>query len=131
VVFAVGALLASIWVEGGGLGAATVGSLLVQIGDLAFGGFAQLTGPVALALYWRGTTRTGMYAGVLSAQALYLAFNVLPPIDLGAVQLFATTYFGWGVSLYLIALGTLVTVAASVLTEPAPGARPAVVEVRR
>ena len=131
VVFAVGALLASIWVEGGGLGAATVGSLLVQIGDLAFGGFAQLAGPVGLALYWRETTRTGMYAGILSSQALYLAFNVLPVVDIGGLQVFATTYFGWGLSLYLIALGTIVTLVASAVTDPSPGARPEIIEVNR
>jgi SSS family solute:Na+ symporter len=129
VAFAVAALLASLWAEGGGIGAATVGSLLVQIGDLAFGGFAQLAGPVALALYWRGTTRTGMIAGVLVPQITYLAFNVLPETVVSGVPLFATTYAGWGISLYCVLLGVIVTVIASVATEVAPGSKPALIEV--
>ncbi|MDZ7850293.1 MAG: sodium:solute symporter family protein [Halodesulfurarchaeum sp.] len=130
VVFAVAALLASFWAEGGGIGAATVGSLLVEIGDLAFGGFAQLAGPVILALYWRGTTRTGILAGILGSQGLYLAFNFLPETTVSGVSLFATSYFGWGISLYTILLGTVVTVVASRHSKPAPGADPDLIEVR-
>ncbi|MFW6004750.1 MAG: sodium:solute symporter family protein [Halodesulfurarchaeum sp.] len=130
VVFAVAALLASLWAEGGGIGAATVGSLLVEIGDLAFGGFAQLTGPVVLALYWRGTTRTGMVAGIVIPQAVYLAFNFLPETTVSGVALFASTYFGWGLSLYTILLGVAVTVVASRLSTPVAGADPSLIEVR-
>jgi len=134
VVFAVSALLASLWAQGGGIGAATVGSLLVDIGDLAFGGFAQLAGPVLLALYWSGITRAGMLAGILVPQGLYLAFNFLPETSvsvpvLSDVTLFATNYFGWGISLYLIALGLAVTVLVGMLTSPAPGAKPDLMEV--
>ena len=45
---------------------------LVEIGDTAFGGFAQLAFPVIVALYWRRTTRSGMYAGVVGSQVFYL-----------------------------------------------------------
>ncbi|MEF8893913.1 sodium:solute symporter family protein [Halodesulfurarchaeum sp.] len=111
--FAVLALGASIWAEGGGIAAATVGSLLVDIGDLAFGGFAQMTGPVLIALYWRRTTRTGLIAGLLVPQGLYMAFNFIPEMTISGVPLFATTYGGWGISLYTILVGVGVTVAVS------------------
>ncbi len=121
VVFAVGALVASLWVEAGALGAGTVGSLLVDIGDLAFGGFAQLALPVIIALYWRGTTRTGMLAGILLPQLVYASFSLLPAVTVvGDLPLFATTYFGWGISLYCMVLGALVTVGVSWLTTPSP-----------
>jgi len=124
VVFAVAALLASIWAEGGGIGAATVGSLLVDIGDLAFGGFAQLSPVVLLALYWRKTTRAGMYAGVLVPQVVYVAFNFLPVTALGGVSLFAERYFGWGISVYGMLLALVVTAGVSVITAaPASGER--------
>ncbi|AKH98326.1 sodium/proline symporter, sodium/pantothenate symporter [Halanaeroarchaeum sulfurireducens] len=124
VVFAVAALLTSIWAEAGGIGAATVGSLLIDIGDLAFSGFAQLTGPVLLALYWRGTTRAGMYAGVLVPQVVYIAFNFLPETLVGGVPLFAESYFGWGLSLYAMLLGLAITIAVSIVTARAPGEKP-------
>ena len=124
VVFAVAALVTSIWAEAGGIGAATVGSLLIDIGDLAFSGFAQLTGPVLLALYWRGTTRAGMYAGVLVPQVVYIAFNFLPVTPVGGVSLFAESYFGWGLSLYAMLLGLAVTIAVSIVTTRAPGEKP-------
>lgn len=119
-VFALAALAASVWAEAGGIGAATVGSLLVNIGDLAFGGFAQLALPVAIALYWRGTTRTGMLAGVLVPQLVYVAFNFLPETTVMGTTLFADAYLGWGISLYAMALGALVTVAVSAATSQAP-----------
>jgi len=120
VVFALAALAASIWAEAGGIGAATVGSLLVDIGDLAFGGFAQLALPVLVALYWRGTTRRGMIAGVLVPQVVYLAFNFLPETAVAGVSLFAEGYFGWGISLYCMLLGLIVTVSVSALTARSP-----------
>ena len=120
-VFAVTALAASIWAEGGGIGAATVGSLLVDIGDLAFGGFAQLSTPVILALYWRGTTRGGMFAGVIVPQVVYIAFNFLPETVIATRTLFAEAYFGWGISLYTMLLGLVVTAVVSSVTTRAPG----------
>jgi len=123
-VFAVGALVASLWVEGGDVAGATVGAILVDIGDLAFGGFAQLALPVLLALYWRGTTRAGFVAGVLGTQVVYVAFNFLSPTTvavpgLGEVALFAGAYFGWGVSLYCMLLGVVLVVGTSAVTTPA------------
>ncbi|MDR5655782.1 sodium:solute symporter family protein [Halodesulfurarchaeum sp. HSR-GB] len=112
--FAVAALLASIWAEGGGIGAASVGSLLIEIGDLAFGGFAQLAGPVLLALYWRGTTRSGLLAGILAPQVVYVTFNFLPATTVAGLPLFATSYFGWGLSLYAMVFGVGVTALGSV-----------------
>ena len=120
VVFALAALVASIWAEAGGFGAPTVGSLLVEIGDLAFGGFAQLAPPVLVALYWRKTTRDGMLAGVLVPQVVYVAFSVLPETAVIGTTLFAETYYGWGISLYAMALGAVVTVAVSATTSQTP-----------
>ncbi|MES3517400.1 MAG: sodium:solute symporter family protein [Natronomonas sp.] len=117
-VFALGALLASIWVEAGTVGAETVGSIIVDIGDLAFGGFAQMALPVIVALYYQGTTRKGMLAGILVPQVAYLAFNFLPATTVGGATLFAETYFGWGISIYCMLLGAVVTAGVSTLTAP-------------
>lgn len=116
VVFATAALVASIWAEAGALGAGTVGSVLVEIGDLAFGGFAQLALPVIVALYWRQTTRSGMVAGIFVPQVVYIAFNFIPVMIVGGVPVFAETYFGWGISIYCMLLGALVTVGVSLVT---------------
>ncbi|MFP4625805.1 MAG: sodium:solute symporter family protein [Natronomonas sp.] len=121
VVFAMGALIASVWYEAEGAGAGTVGAILVDVGDLAFGGFAQLALPVILALYWRGTTRDGIITGIVSSQVAYLAFNFLPETTMGPVTVFAETYFGWGISIYCMLFGLLVTIAVSVVTTPAAG----------
>jgi SSS family solute:Na+ symporter len=119
--FALLALGASVWVEEvGALGADTVGSLLVDIGDLAFGGFAQLALPVLVALYWRQTTRQGIVAGILVPQVTYVAFNFVPATTVGGVTVFTDTYFGWGISLYCMLLGLLVTLAVSAVTTQRP-----------
>ncbi len=123
VLFAAGALVASLLIETGV--SAGVGAILVDIGDLAFGGFAQLTLPVIVALYWRRTTRTGMLAGIILPQVLYLGFNFLAPRllvlpGIGPVTLFQSTYGGWGISLYCMVVGLVTTVVVSALTTPAP-----------
>jgi SSS family solute:Na+ symporter len=100
----------------GAFGADAVGSLLVEIGDLAFGGFAQLALPVVVALYWRQTTRQGIVAGILGSQLLYISFNLLPETTIGSVRLFSASYLGWGVSIYCMVVGLLVTVGVSYLT---------------
>jgi SSS family solute:Na+ symporter len=118
-VFALAALAASVWAEAGGIGAATVGSLLVDIGNLAFGGFAQLTVPVVIALYWRQTTRSGMLAGVLVPQLVYVGFNFLPETAVLGLTLFSDSYFEWGIALYCMLLGAVVTLGVSRLTTQA------------
>ncbi len=120
--FAIGALIASIWAEAEAFGAGTVGSILVNIGDLAFGGFAQLTLPVVIALYWRRTTGPGLAAGIVVPQAVYLAFNFLPETPVGSVVLFSGTYLGWGISIYCMLLGVVTTLAVSAVTPQAPDA---------
>ncbi len=119
-VFAVAALAASIWAEAGGFAAATVGSILVDIGDLAFGGFAQLALPVIVAMYWRRTTRHGMLAGILAPQLIYIAFNFLPAATVGPIVLFTDTYLGWGISIYCMLIGLITTVVVSYATVQAP-----------
>jgi SSS family solute:Na+ symporter len=124
VVFAVGALVATLrW----GRSPGAVGEVLVNIGDVAFGGFAQLTLPVVVALYWSRTTRDGVLAGIAVPTLVYLPFRLdivgpyaveLPGV--GDLSLFAPAYFGWGVSLYCMALGLALTVGVSLLTSPAP-----------
>jgi SSS family solute:Na+ symporter len=120
-VFAVAALVASVWAEAAAFGGGTVGSILVDIGDLAFGGFAQMALPVVVALYWRGTTRWGMAAGLLVPQGVYVVFSFVPPVTAGSVTLFADAYLGWGISLYCMILGLVVTLGVSAATAQAPG----------
>jgi SSS family solute:Na+ symporter len=121
VAFAVAALAASVWIEDiGAFGADLVGSLLVAIGDLAFGGFAHLTLPVLVGLYWRRTTRQGIVAGILVSQLGYIAFNFVPATSVYGLSLFETTYFGWGISLYCMLVGLLVTAGVSLVTTQSP-----------
>jgi SSS family solute:Na+ symporter len=103
VVFATLAFVASLYAPG----------TLVEIGDTAFGGFAQLALPVIVALYWAGTTRTGMYAGVLGSQAFYL------------VNVFVVTnppqyYGGWQASVVGMCLGLALTIGVSTVTTAHP-----------
>ena len=96
---------------------------LIEVGNTAFGGFAQLTLPVMVALYWQSTTRDGMVAGIVGSQLLYLSHVFVPTVtvEIGAtaLPLFARTYGGWDVALGGMALGTLLTVGVSLLTTPA------------
>jgi SSS family solute:Na+ symporter len=89
---------------------------LIEVGDTAFGGFAQLTLPVMVALYWPRTTRSGMFAGILGSQAFYLAHVFVPETTVGGVAVFGTTYLTWDFALYGMALSLLLTVAVSLLT---------------
>ncbi|MFB6068598.1 MAG: sodium:solute symporter [Halobacterium sp.] len=103
---------------------AFVGSLfrpgsLLQIGETAFGGFAQLAPPVAVALYWRRTTKTGMFAGVLGTQAFYLWTTFGPSVYVAGVPVLASTYYGWFSQVVGLLLGVALTVGASLLTSPA------------
>jgi len=84
---------------------------LIEIGNTAFGGFAQLALPVIVALYWSGTTRNGMFAGVLGSQAFYLASVFLPWVP--------STYAGWSASVVGMVLGLVLTLSVSALTSPA------------
>jgi SSS family solute:Na+ symporter len=114
-VFATASLVASLFAGGGGL------DFLVTLGDTAFGGYAQLALPVLVALYWRGTTRAGMFAGVVAAQAYYLLHVFVPEVTVGGVTLLGGTYFGWDFALYGMLLGLVLTVVVSARTASAPG----------
>ena len=96
---------------------------LIEVGNTAFGGFAQLTLPVLVALYWQSTTRDGMLAGILGSQLLYLSHVFVPTVtvEIGAtvVPLFARTYGGWDVALAGMLVGALLTVGVSLVTTPA------------
>jgi len=96
---------------------------LIEVGNTAFGGFAQLTLPVLVALYWQSTTRDGMVAGILGSQLLYLSHVFIPTVtvEIGAttLPLFARAYGGWDVALGGMLLGALLTVGVSLLTTPA------------
>ncbi|MCY4731055.1 hypothetical protein KY092_10865 [Natronomonas gomsonensis] len=74
----------------------------------------------ATVLYWRRTTRGGIVAGILVPQVVYVGFNFLPEVPLGPVTLFTDSYFGWGVSIYCMILGLLVTVVVSAVTVRSP-----------
>lgn len=103
VVFATGSFLASLYQP----------ASLLEVGSTAFGGFAQLALPVMVALYWTGTTRAGIAAGIVGSQAFYLASVFLPFVP--------GSYAGWGASLFGMALGLLLTLGVSWLTTPADG----------
>lgn len=92
---------------------------LVSIGETAFGGFAQLALPVAVALYWRGTTRSGMLAGVGGSQLFYVATVFGPSVYLGGVPVLADAYWGWLPSVVGMAVGLLLTVGVSAVTTKA------------
>ncbi|RLM56572.1 sodium:solute symporter family protein [Halobellus sp. Atlit-31R] len=91
---------------------------LITVGDTAFGGFAQLTLPVMVALYWSKTTRQGMFAGIVGAQLFYVAHVFLPAITLGGVTVFGGSYFTWDFALYGMVLSLVLTVGGSLLTTP-------------
>ncbi|WP_327051054.1 sodium:solute symporter family protein [Halomicrococcus gelatinilyticus] len=101
-VFAVAAFVASLYSPG----------TLVDIGSTAFGGFAQLALPVVVALYWTGTTRAGMFAGVVGSQTFYLASVFLPQVP--------ASYGGWLASVVGMVLGLVLTVGVSAVTSAAP-----------
>ena len=84
---------------------------LIEIGDLAFSGFAQLALPVMVALYWRGTTRAGITAGIAGSQLFYVAsqFTAVVP----------ATYAGWGASIVGMLLGLGLTIGVSLVTSRA------------
>ncbi|QSG03913.1 sodium:solute symporter family protein [Natranaeroarchaeum sulfidigenes] len=88
---------------------------LIEIGDLAFSGFAQLAFPVIVALYWRKTTLSGMYAGIGGSQLFYLLAVFTPVVP--------ATYFGWNASVVGMGLGLVLTVGVSAATTAAPGER--------
>ena len=103
---------------------------LFTIGDTAFGGFAQLALPVVVALYWAGTTRSGILAGILGSQAFYLlsvfqlAFTVPEVFGVGGWDLVLVpgSYFGgWGANVVGMVLGLVLTVGVSLATSAAPG----------
>jgi SSS family solute:Na+ symporter len=108
-VFAFGAFLASLTRPG----------TLVEVGSTAFGGFAQLALPVAVALYWRRTTKTGMLAGVAGSQAFYLATVFAPELAIGGVPVIASTYYGWGSGVVGMLVGLVLTLGVSAVTAPA------------
>jgi len=93
---------------------------LIEVGDTAFGGFAQMALPVIVALYWDGTTRDGMLAGVLGSQAFYLLHVFVPAQSVGGVTVFGATYLTWDYALWGMALGFVLTVGVSALTGAAP-----------
>ncbi|SEO29807.1 solute:Na+ symporter, SSS family [Halogranum amylolyticum] len=82
---------------------------LVEVGDTAFGGYAQLALPVIVALYWPQTNRNGMVAGLVGSQAFYLG-HVFGPLP--------TTYLGWDFALYGMLIGLVLTVGVSAVTSP-------------
>ena len=105
-VFALGSFAASLVAEG----------TIVQIGNTAFGGFAQLALPVIVALYWTRTTRAGMLAGIVGTQAFYLASVFL-------VQVPSTYFGGWSASVVGMLLSLVLTVGVSLVTTPTPAER--------
>jgi SSS family solute:Na+ symporter len=102
-VFATAAFVASLFQPG----------TLIDIGSTAFGGFAQLSLPVMVALYWPKTTRNGMVAGIGVSQLAYLA-----SVFTGVVP---ASILGWDFTLFGMAIGLVLTIGVSLATAPAPG----------
>ncbi|WP_158055776.1 sodium:solute symporter family protein [Halorussus halophilus] len=98
---------------------------LVEIGDTAFGGYAQLALPVIAALYWSKTTRAGMFAGIGGSQTFYLA-SVFVPFVPGSYSVLGSA--GWSSSIVGMLLGLVLTVGVSALTTPAADEHPSVYE---
>ncbi|WP_336024249.1 sodium:solute symporter family protein [Halobellus salinisoli] len=111
--FAIGTFVASLFRPG----------TLIEIGDTAFGGYAQLAFPVIVALYWPRTTRQGMFAGVLGSQLFYVAHVFVPAVTVGGVSVLGSTYFTWDFALYGMILSLVLTVGVSLVTAAAPDER--------
>ncbi|WP_135821425.1 sodium:solute symporter family protein [Halostella litorea] len=103
VAFAVAAFLVSL----------TRPATLFAIGDAAFSGFAQLALPVAVALYWRRTTRTGIAAGILGSQGFYA-------LHLFWIGTSPAAYGGWTAGVVGMVVGLVLTVGVSAVTAAAP-----------
>ncbi|KTG29044.1 sodium:solute symporter family protein [Haloferax profundi] len=93
---------------------------LIEVGDTAFGGFAQMALPVIIALYWAKTNRTGMFAGILGGQAFYLAHVFLPTVEIAGVSVFGPTYLTWDFALWGMLLSAVLTLGVSAFTATAP-----------
>ena len=91
---------------------------LITIGDTAFGGFAQLTLPVLIALYWRRTSARAVITAVVITQVVYLGHVFIDPVTVGGVTVLAPTYLGWDFALYGMVAGALITVIGS-MADPA------------
>ncbi|SFR52513.1 sodium:solute symporter family protein [Halogeometricum limi] len=92
---------------------------LVEVGDTAFGGFAQMALPVIVALYWPKTTRSGMFAGIVGGQVFYLLHVFAPAVTVEGTTLLGATYFGWDFALWGMLLSLVLTVGVSLLTPAA------------
>ncbi|MFA9516244.1 sodium:solute symporter [Halopenitus sp. H-Gu1] len=93
---------------------------LIEVGDTAFSGFALLSPAVIVALYWEGTTRTGMIVSVVVPQIVYLAHVLLESLPLPFTDArvpLPRTYAGWDVALGLMVLAAVLVVGVSLLTE--------------
>ena len=88
---------------------------LITVGDTAFGGFAQLTLPVLIALYWRRTSARAVIVAVVLTQVGYLGHVFLDPVSVGPITVFAATYLGWDFALYGMVAGAVLTVVGSML----------------
>ena len=60
-----------------------------------------------------------MLAGVLVPQLVYVGFNFLPETAVLGLTLFSDSYFEWGIALYCMLLGAVVTLGVSRLTTQA------------
>ena len=107
---------------------------LFVIGDTAFGGFAQLAPPVIVALYWSGTTRSGMLAAILGSQLFYMVTTFTPTAGETAtvwgvaVPGVMETFAGWSSSMVGMLVGLALVVGVSVFTDPAVAEQPSVMQ---
>ncbi|MFB6162751.1 MAG: sodium:solute symporter [Halococcoides sp.] len=93
---------------------------LIELGKQAFEGYAQLAIPVALALYWSGTTTRGMIAGILVAESVYVLdtfWTLLPAIGAIPAKSPIPAIWGFSVALWCLVLGAVVTLVVSLATD--------------
>jgi Na+/proline symporter len=88
-------------------------SLVFWLVLFAWAGLGAALGPTSiLALYWGGTTRAGVFAGLVTGTAVTFIWNLTPTLDALVYELIPA-----------FALALLATVAVSRVTLPPPHAR--------
>lgn len=94
-----------------GIGIYKPGSIF-QIVLFAYGGLGIWAAPIILGMYWRRTTTTALYVGVISAEILYVLMVVK----------FTSWSFGFNPLIVAWAFAMVVMIVVSLFTKPASAA---------
>ena len=90
-----------------GIGISKPGSIF-QIVLFAFGGLGIWAAPILLGMYWKRTTATGVYVGVISAEILYVLITLK----------FTSWSFGFNPLIVAWAFAMVVIMLVSLFTKP-------------